>query len=164
VWRPLTLRGRLRGALLSEDFRPVEFDVGVALLDGLDRDLVEGGASNSDARWGPKPIEDASSRSASPAIVLNDERVFVTALVAAEPQVGQDYFLFCARVAAFAAGRDWREPRAPAFRLGAGAAFRAPAGVRFEAAARDCVAGRLTAARRGAAGAGAGRLTSGAFL
>ena len=55
---------------------------------------------------------------------VDHKRVLVTALVAAEPQVGQDYFLFCVRDGDF---RDEDLLRAGAAFLGAGLARRGAA-------------------------------------
>jgi len=98
------LRNDLRDALLLQDSGPVELDVRITLFNRSNGDLVECGPSDLDARWSAKPVENSGSRSASPAIAVDDEGVFVAAFVATEPQVRQGYFLFCAR-AAFAAGR-----------------------------------------------------------
>ena len=100
--------------------------------------------------------------------------MLVAAFVAAEAQVRQDYFLFCAR-AGFAAARATRAGRDAVFRGGAafraagrlavdraaaaalGVVVRAPAAGRSAAAARLTGAGRLSAAGRASA---AGLLTS----
>jgi hypothetical protein len=158
----VTLRRDFRCPLLFQDLRPVELDLRIVLFDRLDCRFVERRPTDPYARRRSKPVEDAGSRSAFATITVDDERVFVAALVAAEPEVRQGYFLFCAR-AVLGARRAWRDPRDTDFRLGAGAAFRAAAAGRLVGATRTSPAGRFTAARRGA-GAGAGRLTSGVLL
>ena len=71
---------------------------------------------------------------------VDHKRVLVTALVAAEPQVRQGYFLFCVRDGDF---RDEDLPRADAAFLGAGLARRGVAD-RDELAAGRAVFGAET--------------------
>lgn len=91
-------RTGLRRCLLSlQDTGPVELDVRVVLLDKPDRIFIERRPSDANARGGAKPVQDAGARlAAAPAggVGMDDKRVFVAALVAAEPEVRQDYFLF----------------------------------------------------------------------
>ena len=67
----LLLRARRREArrsllLAPEDLLPVELDVGMMLLDEVDRLLIQRGAPDPYARWRAEPVED-SLRSAAPA-------------------------------------------------------------------------------------------------
>ena len=95
-------------ALALQDPRPFELDPGVQLLDEADRVLVERCPADLDSRRGPEPIKDARPRTAAPAIGIDDEGVLVTALVAIEPQIRQNYFLFFVRP-----GQPSARPRPP---------------------------------------------------
>jgi hypothetical protein len=92
LYRPLFNRG----VLSFENAGPIEFDVGIVLLDEPDGSLVERRASDPDAGRGSEPVQDPGAGFASTAAAsrVYDERVFVPALVAGKPQVRQDYFLF----------------------------------------------------------------------
>ena len=124
------------GVLRLQDSGPVELNVRIVLLDESNRVLVERRPSDADSGWGPKPIKDSRTRLAAPtaaAMGVDDKRVLVAAFIAAEPEVRQDYFLFCARDALFRAGGL---PRADdAFRAG-GFARRAAAERAAEEAGR----------------------------
>ena len=77
------------------------------LLDQADGILVECRASDLDARWRAKPVQNPRPPLAFALLRVDDERVLVAALVAAEPELRQDYFLFWALAvvaAAFLAG------------------------------------------------------------
>jgi len=130
-------RGGLGRRLLLENLCPVELDLRVALLDRPDRRFIQRRAANLDPGRRAEPIQDAGADAASTTVAVDDEGVLVAAFVAAEAQIRQDYFLFCAG-AGLAAVRAARAGRDAVFR--GGAAFRA--------------AGRLAAARAGAAARG----------
>jgi hypothetical protein len=107
------------------------------LLDESNRIFVERRTADADSGRGPKPIKDSRTRLAASApaagMGVDDKRVLVAAFIAAEPEVRQDYFLFCARGALLRAGAL---PRADdAFRAG-GFARRAAAERAAEEAGR----------------------------
>jgi hypothetical protein len=81
---------------IFENARPVEFDVGVVLLQQPDRFLVDRRASDADARRRAEPVQKALPRPApAPARPDFGERGrLVSALVAIEAQLRQGYFLF----------------------------------------------------------------------
>ena len=85
-----------RRILPFENARPIEFDVGVVLLDQPDGRLIEGRATDPHAWRGSKPVQDtrAGFAAAPAASRMHHKRVFVPALVAGKPQVRQVYFLF----------------------------------------------------------------------
>jgi hypothetical protein len=68
------------------------------LFDEPDGVFVERRSADAHAWWSSEPIEDARPRFTAPAaaraVRVNDERVLVPALVAGEPQMRQNYFLF----------------------------------------------------------------------
>jgi hypothetical protein len=67
-----------------EDVSPVELDVGIAILDCANRVFVQRRAAHADAGGGSIPVENAGTDAR--AIVMNEDRRFVAALVACEPQ------------------------------------------------------------------------------
>lgn len=73
---------------------PVEADVRIVLLDQADRILVECRAPDLDAWRRPEPVEDPRPPLALALLRVDDEGVLVATLVAAEPELRQDYFLF----------------------------------------------------------------------
>jgi len=81
-----------------ENARPIEFDVGVVLLDQADGVLIEGRSADAYAWRRAKPIKDARARlTATPtagAVRVHDKRILVAAFVARKPQMRQNYFLF----------------------------------------------------------------------
>ena len=115
-------------SLALQDPRPFELDPGVQLLDEANRVFVERCPAHLDSRRGPEPIEDARPRTPAPAIGIDDEGVLVTALVAIEPQIRQNYFLFFT-------GRAGAALRAGALRAAATATLRTGAGFFFAATA-----------------------------
>jgi hypothetical protein len=109
-----------RSGLAFQNSRPVELDVRIVFLDQFDCAFVESGATDLDAWRRPKPIEDPGSCLSAAPIGVDDERILVAALVAAETKVRQGYFLFWARDA-FRAGVLARLAREGALRLASGA-------------------------------------------
>jgi hypothetical protein len=90
---------RLRRRLLRlQNSRPVELNVRIVFLDEANRVFVERRTPDANAGRGSEPIQDArtrlSSTTAAGAMRIDDKRVLVAALVAAEPEVRQSYFLF----------------------------------------------------------------------
>ena len=103
-----------------QDSGPVELDVRIVLLDKANCVFVQRRTPDANSGWRPEPIKNARARlpasTAAAAMRVDDEGVLVTALVAAEPEVRQGYFLFWARDALLRAGAL---PRAgDAFRAG----------------------------------------------
>ena len=133
-----SLRGRprLRGwcSLPLQDPRPLEVDSGVQLLDEANGVLVERRPADLDSRRRSKPIKNARPRTPATAIGVDDEGVLVAVLVAIEPKIRQNYFLFFS-------GRAGATLRAGAFRVAATAALRAGAGFFFATTALAARAG-----------------------
>jgi hypothetical protein len=67
-------------------------------FDEANRVFVERRTPDANAGRGSEPVQDARTRLSSPtptgAMRINDKRILVAALVAAEPEVRQSYFLF----------------------------------------------------------------------
>src|SRR6185503_12917263 len=84
---------RTRTVLPFQDAGPVEFNVGIVLLDQADGVFVERRPPDPDARRRSKPVEDARSRfsatSAPGAVRMHDKRVLVPPFVARKPQMRQ---------------------------------------------------------------------------
>ena len=148
--RPALLLGarlRLRGRILSlQDARPVELDVGVVLFDQADRIFVERGPSDAHTGRRPEPVKDSGAGLPAAAAGVDDERVLVTTLVAAEPEVRQAYFLFCARATALRAGGLLLVERAAALRAAGFARLGRPTAARRPWSRQPW--GRRIAARR----------------
>lgn len=88
------LRGRTPLAL--EDPWPIELDAGIRLFDPANGVGIERRASNPDAGRRTEPVKDSRTRPAAPPFGVDDEGIFVTALVAVEPQVWQSPTSFSA--------------------------------------------------------------------
>ena len=65
------------------------------VLDESNRIFVERGASDSYTGRGAKPVKDPGPALPFALLRVDDEGVLVAALVAAEPELRQNYFLFC---------------------------------------------------------------------
>jgi hypothetical protein len=91
---PLDLRFGMSLDRSLENSCPIELDVRVVLLEQPDRVLVQRGAPDTNPRRSAEPIEDARPGFSTSPAAVDDERVFVPALVAIEAKVRQKLLPF----------------------------------------------------------------------